>query len=178
MQYGSVTSLRLFAFSDLNRIELCTFWKSVTPTMQIMKTILIIEDTEPILDNLTEYFEMEGFKIIGARNGKIGIELAEALTPDLIICDVLMPEMDGYQVLDALMHRAKTFEIPFIFSTSMSEIGNIEQGLKHGADDYIIKPFDLEDLLKMANSWINSGSLRHQASRKEMIAGPSQRQTH
>lgn len=127
-----------------------------------MKTILIIEDTEPILENLTEYFEMEGFKIIGARNGKIGIELAVELIPDLIICDVLMPEMDGFQVLDALIHMTKTWEIPFIFSTSMSEKVNREQGLKLGADDYIIKPFELEALLKMADYWIKSGSLRDQ----------------
>lgn len=86
-----------------------------------MKTLLIIEDTEAILENLTEYFEMAGFKIFGARNGKIGVDMAEELTPDLIICDVLMPEMDGYQVLDKLLHMAKTFHIPFIFSTSMSE---------------------------------------------------------
>lgn len=131
-----------------------------------MKTLLIIEDTEPILENLIEYFEMEGFKIYGACNGKIGVEMAEALTPDLIICDVLMPEMDGYQVLDKLLHMAKTREIPFIFSTSMSEKVNREQALKLGADDYIIKPFELEALLKMANSWIKSGSLRHQASLK------------
>lgn len=133
-----------------------------------MKTILIIEDTEDILENLMEYFELEGFKIIGARNGKIGIELAEKLIPDLIICDVLMPEMDGYQVLDKLLHMARTFEIPFIFSTSMSEKVNREQALQLGADDYIIKPFELESLLKITNSWIMSGSLRHQASLKEV----------
>ena len=126
-----------------------------------MKTILIIEDTEPILENLTEYFEMHGFKIIGARNGKIGFEFAKKLIPDLIICDVLMPEMDGYEVLDRLLHTAKTFEIPFIFSTSMSEMVNREDALKLGADDYITKPFEPELLLKMAKSWIKSGSSRH-----------------
>lgn len=127
-----------------------------------MKTLLIIEDTEAILENLTEYFEMAGFKIFGARNGKIGVDMAEELTPDLIICDVLMPEMDGYQVLDKLLHMAKTFHIPFIFSTSMSEKVNRQQALEFGADDYIIKPFELDSLLTMVNSWLKSGSLRHQ----------------
>jgi DNA-binding response OmpR family regulator len=112
---------------------------------------------------------MAGFKIFGARNGKIGVEMAEDLTPDLIICDVLLPEMDGYQVLDKLLHMAKTFHIPFIFSTSMSEKVNREQALMLGADDYIIKPFELESLLKLVNSWIKSGSLRHQASLKRDI---------
>lgn len=135
-----------------------------------MKTLLIIEDTQDILENLTEYFEMAGFKIFGARNGKTEVEMAEKLTPDLVICDVLMPEMDGYQVLDKLRHMAKTLEIPFIFSTSMSEKVNREQALKLGADDYIIKPFELEPLLKLVNSWIKSGSLRHQASLKKDIA--------
>jgi DNA-binding response OmpR family regulator len=130
--------------------------------MQTMKTLLIIEDTEAILENLTEYFEMAGFKIFGARNGKIGVEMAEELTPDLIICDVLMPEMDGYQVLDRLLRMAKTLYIPFIFSTSMSEKVDREEALKLGADDYIIKPFELDSLLTMVNSWLRSGSLRHQ----------------
>lgn len=127
-----------------------------------MKTLLIIEDTEDILENLKEYFELEGFKVIGARSGKIGVELAEELTPDLIICDVLMPELDGFQVLDRILHMAKTYEIPFIFSTSLSEKANKEQALRLGADDYIVKPFELDLLLKLVNDWIKSGSLRHQ----------------
>lgn len=132
-----------------------------------MKTILIIEDTEDILENLTEFLEMQGFKIVGARAGKIGVEAAKEFTPDLIICDVLLPEMDGFRVLDALLHSAKTCEIPFIFSTSMSEKVNRDRALKLGADDYIIKPFELDDVLRMANGWIESGSLRHQASAKK-----------
>ena len=135
-----------------------------------MKTLLIIEDTEDILENLTEYFEMEGFKIFCARNGKTGVEIAEEFTPDLILCDVLMPEMDGYQVLDKLLHLAQTLEIPFIFSTSKSETVDRELALKLGADDYIIKPFELESLLQLINSWISSGSLRHQALLKKDMA--------
>lgn len=125
-----------------------------------MKTILLIEDNEDILENLTEYFEIEGYKIIGAKNGKIGVEIASELVPDLIICDVLMPIMDGYEVLNSLLHMARTFHIPFIFSTSMSESVNREDALKLGADDYIIKPFELDSLLKMAESWIKCGSSR------------------
>ena len=130
--------------------------------MDPAKTILLIEDNSDILENLTEYLEMEGYKIIIANNGKRGIELASEFLPDLIICDVLMPGMDGHEVLHLLLGTAKTFQIPFIFSTSNSERVDRESALSLGADDYIIKPFVLETLLEMANRWIQSGSIRHQ----------------
>jgi CheY-like chemotaxis protein len=82
-----------------------------------MKTILLIEDNFQILENFTEYLEIEGYKILGASNGKIGVELAIEFLPDLIICDVLMPGMDGYEVLYLLLATSKTHKIPFIFST-------------------------------------------------------------
>lgn len=125
-----------------------------------MATILIIEDTPEILENLTEFMELEGFKVLVARNGRKGIELAREYIPDLIICDVLMAEMDGHEVLRLLLEDAKTHEIPFIFSTSMSEKIDKSQALKLGADDYIVKPFELESLLTMAKTWIKSGSKR------------------
>ena len=130
--------------------------------MYPVKTILLIEDNSDIRENLTEYLEMEGFKIIIANNGTRGIELACEFVPDLIICDVLMPGMDGHEVLRLLLGTAKTYQIPFIFSTSNSETVDREAALKLGADDYIIKPFALEVLLEMANRWIQSGSIRHQ----------------
>lgn len=126
-----------------------------------MATILLIEDNIPILENLTEYFEMEGFKILIADNGKKGIELAREHVPDLIICDTKMPVMDGYEVLHLLLDLVKTYEIPFIFSTSNAEKVDRIKALELGADDYIIKPFDPEALLKMAKIWIMSGSKRH-----------------
>ena len=125
-----------------------------------MKTILIIEDNNNILENLTEYFEMEGYKILVANNGKTGVELAKEFIPDLIICDVLMPVMDGHSVLHLLLDTEKTKGIPFIFSTSNSEKVDREQALKLGADDYITKPFHLEALLEMVKKWIKSGSKR------------------
>jgi two-component system alkaline phosphatase synthesis response regulator PhoP len=125
-----------------------------------MATILIIEDTPEILENLTEFMELEGFKVLIAGNGRKGIELAREYVPDLIICDVLMAEMDGHEVLRLLLDDAKTHEIPFIFSTSMSDKIDKLKALKLGADDYIIKPFELESLLTMAKGWIKSGSTR------------------
>ncbi len=128
-----------------------------------MDTILVIEDNEDILENLIEFLEMEGYKILGANNGKRGIELAREFIPDLIICDVLMQEMNGHEVLQLLLGSGTTYEIPFIFSTSMSEKINRAEALLLGADDYIIKPFALEDLLKMVKAWIQSGSIRQRS---------------
>ena len=125
-----------------------------------MKTILVIEDNKNILENLTEYLEMEGYKILSANNGKRGVEPAREFIPDLIICDVLMHEMDGYGVLHILLDTSETHGIPFIFSTSMSEKVDRSEALSLGADDYIVKPFDMEVLLKMVQIWIKSGSNR------------------
>jgi CRP/FNR family transcriptional regulator, cyclic AMP receptor protein len=125
-----------------------------------MKTILFIGDTAEILDNFAEYLEMEGYKVLGSNNRKKGIELAIEHLPDIIICDMLMPEMDGHEVLRLLLETAKVFEIPFIFSTSLSKKVDKEGALALGADDYIIKPFDLETLLKMIKTLLKSGSKR------------------
>jgi CheY-like chemotaxis protein len=126
-----------------------------------MKTILLIEDNISILENLIEYFELEGYKILFANNGKEGVEIARKSIPDLIICDVLMSEMDGHEVLRLLLDKSKTYEIPFIFSTSNSQKVDRTAALILGADDYIIKPFELEALLLMSKKWIKSGSDRH-----------------
>ena len=138
-----------------------------------MATILLIEDNLPILENLTEYFEMEGYKTLVADNGKKGIELAREHIPDLIICDTKMPVMDGYEVLHLILHFKKTYEIPFIFSTSNSEKVDRIKALELGADDYIIKPFELEALMKKVKTWLGSGSKRHiEINQKEIISLP------
>jgi len=125
-----------------------------------MKAILLIEDTADILDNLTEYLEMEGYAVIVATNGKRGVELAIEFIPDLVICDVLMREMDGHEVLRQLLLTPATNEIQLIFSISRSEKFDKSTGLRRGADDYIIKPFEPENLLRLAEHWIASGSNR------------------
>ena len=134
-----------------------------------MKTILLIEDNADILDNLTEFLEIEGYKILVANNGKMGVELANEFIPDLIICDVYMRETDGHEVLRLLLKTAKTSEIPFIFSTSMSQTIDRVTSLNLGADDYIVKPFELETLLKMAQYWIKSGSKRNGLTYRNVI---------
>jgi DNA-binding response OmpR family regulator len=129
-----------------------------------MQTILLIEDNLDILDNLTEYFELQGYKIAVANNGQAGVKLAQEHIPDLIICDTKMPHMDGYEVLHQILQFTKTHEIPFIFSTSNSEVVDRAKALELGADDYIVKPFEPETLLAMAKKWLKSGSKRHASS--------------
>jgi DNA-binding response OmpR family regulator len=120
-----------------------------------MKTILLIEDNSDILENLVEFLQMEGYKTLKASNGKDGIALAKKFIPDLIICDFLMYQMNGHEVLRLLLSTLKKFKIPFIFSTSMSEKSDKAATLKLGANDYIVKPYEVQTLLKMVNYWIN-----------------------
>ncbi len=133
-----------------------------------MKTILLIEDNIPILDNLIEYFEMEGFKIIVADSGKKGFEMAVEFKPDLIICDFLMPGMNGDEVLKAIVTNIKTQHIPFIYSTSRSELIDRSEALRLGADEYIVKPYDLVTLLGMTRSLISSGGKRKSVTSAEI----------
>ncbi len=126
-----------------------------------MKTILLIEDNSDILENLAEYLEMEGYKILAADGGEKGVALAKKYIPDLIICDVLMGKMTGHEVLRILLDSIETYHIPFVFSTSLSEKLDRAETLKLGADDYLIKPYELETLLKAVKSWLKSGSIRN-----------------
>ena len=128
-----------------------------------MKSILLIEDNFNILDNLIEYLEMEGYQIFSTNNGMKGIEMAREFIPDLIICDDPRPGVDGHEVLRSLINRTDTCEIPFIFCTTNSETINRLEALELGADDYIIKPFELETILHMAKTCIESGSKRQKA---------------
>ena len=125
-----------------------------------MKKILLIEDNCNILANLIEYLEMEGFQIFSTNNGERGIELAREIIPDLIICDTPTPGVDGYEVLRLLLNTAATYEIPFIFCSTLSEAINRSEALELGADDFIVKPFELETMLQTVKCCIASGSKR------------------
>ena len=113
-----------------------------------MTKILVIEDEESIRENILELLEAENFEGIGATNGKIGIKLAIAQIPDLILCDMMMPEIDGHGVLKALRSEPITATIPFIFLTAKAEKSDIRTGMELGADDYITKPCTPQELLK------------------------------
>ncbi len=112
-----------------------------------MKKILLIEDNLDIRENTAEILELANYNVIIAENGKKGVELAKSNHPDLIICDIMMPELDGYGVLHVLSKNEKTASIPFIFLTAKTEKSDVRKGMNLGADDYLTKPFDDLELL-------------------------------
>jgi len=112
-----------------------------------MKKILLIEDNPEVRENTEEILTLANYDVISAPNGKIGVELAQREKPDLIICDIMMPELDGYGVLHILNKKPDTAGIPFIFLTAKTEKTDIRKGMNLGADDYLTKPFDDTDLL-------------------------------
>ncbi|MFN6528583.1 EAL domain-containing response regulator [Nostoc sp. ChiSLP03a] len=112
-----------------------------------MPKILIIEDEEAVRENILDLLEAEDFETIAAANGRIGVNLAISEVPDLILCDMMMPEIDGYGVLTTLRQEPSTATIPFIFLTAKSAKSDFRQGMDMGADDYITKPFTRAELL-------------------------------
>ncbi len=112
-----------------------------------MNTILVIEDEPQVRENIQEILELSDFETLIAPNGQIGLEIAKAKQPDLIICDIMMPELDGYGVLSALRQDEATVNIPVIFLTAKAERSDFRQGMELGADDYLTKPFTPEELL-------------------------------
>lgn len=113
-----------------------------------MKKILVIEDTLEVRENISEILELTGYEVIQAENGKEGVQKAVQEQPDIILCDVMMPELDGFGVLKILNKNQKTFHIPFIFLTAKAEKVDFRKGMGLGADDYITKPFDDTELLE------------------------------
>jgi len=112
-----------------------------------MKKILIIEDNDEVRENTVEILELSDYNVVSASNGKKGVEIALKERPDLIVCDIMMPQLDGYGVLHLLSKHKETAHIPFIFLTAKSEKQDFRKGMELGADDYIMKPFDGTELL-------------------------------
>jgi len=111
-----------------------------------MKIILLIEDNNDIRENTCEMLELAGYEIISTANGKNGVALAKEKKPDMILCDIMMPEMDGYEVFNGLRNDIKTVHIPFIFLTASAEKKEIALGIAMGAKGYICKPFEAQEL--------------------------------
>jgi CheY-like chemotaxis protein len=111
-----------------------------------MKKILLIEDNNEIRENVTELLELEGYAVITASNGRIGFELAKKELPDIILSDIMMPEMNGHEVYAALKLDNLTKQIPFIFLTSSSEKKQVQAALDKGVDAYLQKPFEAQDM--------------------------------
>lgn len=109
--------------------------------------ILVIEDNTDVRENIEEILELANYEVFTANDGKSGIKTAKDVKPDLILCDIMMPNIDGYGVLNILSHDPATSHVPFIFLTAKTESSDIRKGMNLGADDYITKPFEESDLL-------------------------------
>ncbi|MDZ4714391.1 MAG: response regulator [Cytophagales bacterium] len=125
-----------------------------------MKNILLIEDNEDLRENTSEILSLAGYEVSVAENGKVGVQLAQQNQPDLIICDIMMPELDGYGVLHILSKNDETARIPFIFLTAKTEKSDIRKGMELGADDYLTKPFSDTELLNAIGTRLRKYALR------------------
>lgn len=116
--------------------------------------ILVIDDEPLIRASIEVILNQKGFNAITAKNGAIGLQLAKERIPDLIVCDVMMPVLDGYGVLRALREDPTTAEIPFIFLTGNTDSDSQNQGMALGANDYLTKPLMQKDLLKTISTYL------------------------
>lgn len=117
-----------------------------------MKTILLIEDDIVLRENTAELLELSNYNVISATDGKAGIAMAKKQLPDIIVCDIMMPELDGYDTLKILSQNKTTKYIPFIFLSAKTEHKDVRKGMNMGADDYITKPFSEEELISAIES--------------------------
>lgn len=134
-----------------------------------MKTILIIEDDISLRENTAELLELENYKVLSAPDGRAGVEQALLFKPDIIVCDIMMPQMDGYGVLEAVSKDPSTQHIPFIFLSAKTEHKEIRKGMDLGADDYLTKPFEEEELLSAIESRLAKATILSKRGNKEVV---------
>lgn len=142
-----------------------------------MTKILVIEDEEPVRSNILEILEAENFEAVGAENGQIGVRLALKHQPDLIICDIMMPELDGYEVLTTLREDPAAATIPFIFLSAKTERDDLRLGMELGADDYITKPCSRTELLSAISTRLkkHAAYIQHYAVEQGIAKGLQKR---
>lgn len=112
-----------------------------------MSKILVIEDSPEVRERIVASLTFEGFDVVDAEDGVAGLQAAREIDPDLIICDILMPRLDGHATLSELRKDSSTAGIPFIFLSAKSQVSDLREGLQLGADDYLVKPFALKELI-------------------------------
>ncbi|MBW4469028.1 MAG: response regulator [Stenomitos rutilans HA7619-LM2] len=135
-----------------------------------MKKILVVEDETSIRESLLELLAVEGFSVLSAENGHLGVQLAQQHIPDLILCDVTMPRLDGYQVLTRLRQHVDTSAIPFIFLTARGTQEDFRQGMDLGADDFLAKPCTADELLTAIASRFSKQAAVDRQSQKQLDA--------
>jgi Response regulators consisting of a CheY-like receiver domain and a winged-helix DNA-binding domain len=119
-----------------------------------MKTVLIIEDNQEIRENTSEILELRGLKVITSDNGNAGIAMAINRRPDIILCDIMMPGLDGYEVIKQLKGNPITAPIPFIYITASGEKSEVKMAIELGASGYIRKPFDVKELTQAIDKFL------------------------
>jgi DNA-binding response OmpR family regulator len=132
-----------------------------------MKTILLIEDDSIIIDTTAELLELSGYKVFKASNGKTGVAMAKMHLPDIIVCDIMMPELDGYSVLEILSKNKTTKYIPFIFLSAKIKRKEVRKGMDLGADDYITKPSTIDELISGIESRLAKASILQDVRNKQ-----------
>ncbi len=136
-----------------------------------MKKILLIEDDTILRENTAELLELSNFEVLTASNGKLGVIAAKEYLPNVILCDIMMPELDGYGVLDALSKDEKTNCIPFIFLSAKTEHEDIRKGMEMGADDYLTKPFKESELIGAIKSRLAKIAILKDDGVKNSVSG-------
>ncbi|MAB48133.1 MAG: transcriptional regulator [Flavobacteriaceae bacterium] len=124
-----------------------------------MTKILLIEDDTVLRENTAELLELSDFEVITAPNGELGLKAININTPDIIVCDIMMPKLDGYEVLSEVTKNSKTKHIPFIFLSAKAEHQDVRKGMNLGADDYITKPFTEDELISAIKSRLAKASI-------------------
>jgi DNA-binding response OmpR family regulator len=133
-----------------------------------MKNVLIIEDNQDVRENMAELLELENYKVSTAEDGEKGVEMARLLKPDIIICDIMMPKLNGYDVLLRLREDKTTASIPFVFLTAKTERIDVRKGMNLGADDYLIKPFEESELIAVIASRLKKHSFLRTAFSRDI----------
>ncbi|MBS1771333.1 MAG: response regulator [Bacteroidetes bacterium] len=128
------------------------------------RTILIIEDDTAICGILHTIFTLHGFNVHTANKGENGLRLAATTSPNIILCDIMLPDIDGYAVLSGIKQQANTAQIPFIFLSAYADPQDIEKGLSYGADAYVTKPFGAKDIIMQVNLQLNKNRPELQAT--------------
>ncbi|MBI1840059.1 MAG: response regulator transcription factor [Verrucomicrobia bacterium] len=137
-----------------------------------MKRILVIEDEPEMLRNMVTLLTMEGFQAHQASNGRLGVEVARRELPDLVLCDVMMPELDGHGVLAMLRADEATRGLPFIFLTAKGERADVRAGMNLGADDYLTKPVDADELLAAIRGRLERHAEKEEAAQAKVEFAP------
>ncbi len=142
-----------------------------------MKKVLFIEDDTVLRENTAELLELADYEVRTAPNGKIGLDLAKKERPDIVVCDIMMPEMDGYGVLQALSENVSTQNIPFIFLSAKTEHKDVRKGMNLGADDYLTKPFEEEELIGAIESRLAKMAILKNMDRKKVAQSQAEEST-